>query len=205
MSAFIHGYLLSFGLILPLGPQNVFVFSQGATQPQLRRALPVVLTAALADTLLILSAVLGVSAVVLTLPWVKIVLGVIGVCFLLTIGWVTWRSEVHEEDATKLAHDWPARRQIIFALSVSLLNPHAILDTIGVIGTSSLAYAGGERIAFTAACILNSWAWFFMLAAAGKLIARTRIAPVRRWLNRVSAIIIWISAVYLVYNLARIA
>lgn len=204
-SAFLHGYLLSFGLILPLGPQNVFVFSQGATQPRLRRALPVVLTAALADTALILSAVLGVSAVVLTVPWVKIVLGVIGVCFLLFIGAVTWRSEVHEEDATRLAHQWPVRRQIIFALSVSLLNPHAILDTIGVIGTSSLAYPGAERIAFTAACILNSWAWFFMLAVAGKFIARTRVGPVRRWLNRVSAVIIWLSAVYLVYNLTRLA
>jgi len=125
------------------------------------------------------------------------------VCFLLFIGWVTWRSEVCENDATKLGHDWPVRRQIIFALSVSLLNPHAILDTIGVIGTSSLAYAGSERIAFTAACIFNSWLWFFMLAVAGKLIGT--IGPVRQWLNRVSAVIIWLSAVYLVYNLVRIA
>src|SRR5512136_3022536 len=154
LSAFLHGYLLSFGLILPLGPQNVFVFSQGATQPKLRRILPVVLTAALADTTLILVAVLGVSAVVLTVPWVKIVLGVIGVCFLLTIGWVTWRSPVHEDDATKLAHQWPVRRQIVFALSVSLLNPHAILDTVGVIGTSSIAYPDSAKAAFTLACIL---------------------------------------------------
>jgi L-lysine exporter family protein LysE/ArgO len=205
LSAFLHGYLLSFGLILPLGPQNVFVFSQGATQPKLRRALPVVLTAAIADTALILMAVLGVSAIVLTVPWVKIALGVIGVCFLVVIGWVTWRSEVHEEvreeDAARLAHQWPARRQILFALSVSLLNPHAILDTIGVIGTSSLAYAGGERIAFTAACIVNSWVWFFLLAVAGKLLGS--VGPVRHWLNRVSAVIIWLSAVYLVYNLTR--
>jgi L-lysine exporter family protein LysE/ArgO len=84
---------------------------------------------------------------------------------------------------------------------VSLLNPHAILDTIGVIGASSLAYAGGEQIAFTAACILNSWLWFVMLAVAGKWIGS--IGPVKRWLNRVSAVIIWISAVYLVYNLTR--
>ncbi len=165
-------------------------------------ALPVVLTASLADTLLILVAVLGVSAVVLTVPWVKIVLGVIGVCFLLTIGWVTWRSEVHEDDATKLAHDWPVRRQIVFALSVSLLNPHAILDTIGVIGASSLAYTGPERSAFTAACLLNSWVWFFLLAMAGKLMGS--IGGVRRWLNRVSALIIWISALYLVYNLMHV-
>ncbi len=53
--------------------------------------------------------------------------------------------------------------------------------------------------------ILNSWVWFFPLAVAGKLIARTRIGPVRHWLNRVSAVIIWLSAAYWVYNLARIA
>ncbi len=91
----------------------------------------------------------------------------------------------------------------LYALSVSLLNPHAILDTLGVIGTSSLAYTGHERIAFTAACILNSWVWFLMLALAGKWIGS--IGPVRQWLNRVSAVIIWISAVYLVYNLAHVA
>jgi len=89
LPAFLHGYLLSLGLILPLGPQNVFIFSQGATQPRLRRALPVVLTASLADTALILTAVLGVSVVVLTLSWVKVALVAIGVCFLAVIGWIT--------------------------------------------------------------------------------------------------------------------
>ncbi|GGA41924.1 hypothetical protein GCM10007416_13560 [Kroppenstedtia guangzhouensis] len=28
--AFMHGFLLAFGLILPLGVQNVFIFNQGA-------------------------------------------------------------------------------------------------------------------------------------------------------------------------------
>jgi L-lysine exporter family protein LysE/ArgO len=203
LSAFIHGYILSLGLILPLGPQNVFVFSQGATQSKLRRALPVVLTASLADTALILIAVLGVSVVVLTLAWVKIVLAVIGVGFLAIIGWLTWRAEVNEDDVNRLAQQWPLKRQIIFALSVSLLNPHAILDTIGVIGTSSLAYQDSIKAAFTAACIFNSWVWFFMLAIAGRVIGS--MGHVRRWLNRASAIIMWLSAVYLVYNLGHTA
>ncbi len=201
LSAFIHGYILSLGLILPLGPQNVFVFSQGATQPGLRRALPVVVTASIADTALILAAVLGVSVVVLTLAWVKIVLVVIGVGFLATIGWLTWRAEVGEDEVNQLAPQWPLKRQIIFALSVSLLNPHAILDTIGVIGTSSLAYQDSVKAAFTLACIFNSWVWFFMLAIGGRLIGS--MGHVRRWLNRASAIIMWLSAVYLVYNLGH--
>ena len=32
-----------------------------------------------------------------------------------------------------------------FQRSVSLLNPHAILDTIGVIGTNSIQYIGSEN------------------------------------------------------------
>lgn len=203
ISAFIHGYLLSLGLILPLGPQNVFVFSQGATQPRFRRALPVVLAAALSDTLLILLAVLGVSVVVLTLAWVKIVLVIVGVGFLGYIGWLTWHADIASNEPDKVMQQWPLRRQILFAVSVSLLNPHAILDTIGVIGTSSLSYIDETRFAFTAACVFNSWLWFFALAVAGKLIGST--GSVRRVLNRVSAVIMWISAFYLVYNLIKAA
>jgi L-lysine exporter family protein LysE/ArgO len=39
---------------------------------------------------------------------------------------------------------------------VSLLNPHAILDTIGVIGTSALAYDGRGRATFAVACLFVS-------------------------------------------------
>jgi L-lysine exporter family protein LysE/ArgO len=202
VSAFIHGYLLSFGLILPLGPQNVFVFSQGALQPQLRQALPVIIAAAICDTLLIAIAVLGVSTVVLTVPWIKVGLGVVGVAFLLYLGWLTWRSD-GRTTIDQAAHSWPRNRQIVFAISVSLLNPHAILDTIGVIGTSSLAYLDAERWAFTLACVLNSWLWFAGLAAVGR--AAGSLEVVRQWLNRASAVIMWLSAIYLVYNLARVA
>lgn len=201
ISAFIHGFVLALGLILPLGPQNVFVLSQGATQPRFRNALPVVLTAALCDTLLILLAILGVALIVLSVSWIKMVLVVLGVGFLAYMGWLTWRSTPAGDDPAMEAQRWPARRQIIFAASVSLLNPHAILDTIGVIGTSSLAYLSGDKVAFTLACIFNSWLWFFALAVVGRWVGS--IAGVRRVLNRVSAVIMWLSAVYLVYNLLR--
>lgn len=79
--AIIHGIVLAFGLILPLGAQNVFVFQQGALQPRLYRVLPVVITAALCDTLLITLAVIGVSVVVLTIPILQMGLFIIGFFF----------------------------------------------------------------------------------------------------------------------------
>ena len=200
LAAFLHGYLLSFGLILPLGPQNTFVFTQGATQPKLIRAIPVAVAASLADTFLILLAVFGVSVIVLTLPIIKTILTVVGIGFLLYIGWVTWKSEP-TNNGTHNEFD-SLKKRILFTLSVSLLNPHAILDTIGVIGTSAINYSDGDRFAFTLACILNSWLWFFGLTVMGRTLGvvdqKGRVLGI---LNKVSAVIIWASALYLVVGL----
>jgi len=197
--------VLAFGLILALGPQNVFVFSQGAIQPRLVRALPVVLSASLADTFLILLAVGGVSAAVLAVSWVETALVVSGVAFLLYIGWVTWSSELGIGEGTtespEGAKAWTPGRQVSFTLSVSLLNPHAILDTVGVIGTSSLAYTGAERAIFAAACVAVSWTFFFALALCGRYFGG--LGVVQRWINKASAVVIWAAAVYLAMRLLK--
>jgi L-lysine exporter family protein LysE/ArgO len=192
-AAFLHGFVLAFGLIIPLGPQNVFVFSQGATQPTFRRALPVVAAAAASDTLLILLAVLGVSAAVLAVPALKLVLVALGFTFLLYAGWIAWRTQ--PEGADDEHAGLSLRRRVLLALAFSLLNPHAILDTIGVIGTSSLAYAGGARSAYACACIGVSWVWFAGLALAGR--GLESVTHLRRVLGRVSAVAMWASAAYL--------
>ncbi len=200
--AIAHGFALALGLILPLGVQNVFVFNQGALQPTLWRALPVVITAALCDTTLILLAVLGVSLVVLTFAWLKMILFAIGVCFLAYMGFMTWRSRpaVDKEAAERFT----PKRQIMFAASVSLLNPHAILDTIGVIGTSSLQYTGTLKWAFSLSCILVSWLWFLALAIAGRTAGKLDTSGrLLRGLNIVSALIIWAIALYMAISLIR--
>jgi len=50
------------------------------------------------------------------------------------------------------------------ALGFSLLNPHARLDTVVLIGGASAGLGGGARLAFLAGTVLASWAWFFTLA-----------------------------------------
>jgi L-lysine exporter family protein LysE/ArgO len=200
LEAFIHGFILAFGLIIPLGVQNIFVFNQGATQRRLFLALPSVLTASLCDTLLITLAVLGVSIVVLQVAWLKTVIFVVGFFFLLYMGWMTWNTKSSTTgDEPK---QFSAKRQITFAVSVSLLNPHAIIDTIGVIGTNSLPYFGKEKLAYTLACILVSWCWFFGLAIAGHHLRRLDKNGV--WLtrlNKLSAVIIWAVAIYIAWQL----
>ncbi|MBI1729979.1 LysE family transporter [Candidatus Acetothermia bacterium] len=216
ITAAVHGFLLALGLILPLGAQNLFVLTQGAIQPKFVRVIPVIITASLCDTFLILIAVLGISAVVLTFSWVKLLLVGVGVLFLGYIGWMTWKSDTpapsvastdDQCDVQNVLNDtqsgltqnpWPITRLILFSMSVSLLNPHAILDTIGVIGTSSIQYQPSEKIGFVLACIFVSWLWFFILAIAGRWVGS--FPQIRRALNKVSALIMWGSAIYLIYT-----
>ncbi|WP_312506702.1 LysE/ArgO family amino acid transporter [Lysinibacillus sp.] len=195
MEAFLHGIILAFGLILPLGVQNVFVFSQGATQPNVFKALPASLTAAICDTMLILLAVFGLSLIVLQFEWLRITLMTVGIVFLLYMGYSIWRSN---PSSTTNNEALPVKKQIFFALSVSLLNPHAILDTIGVIGTSALKYSGTEQIIFTLACVLISWLWFFGLTLTGASFKKLdRSGKLMRLFNKCSAIFIWATACYL--------
>ncbi|MGH1019531.1 LysE/ArgO family amino acid transporter [Bacillus mycoides] len=199
MEAIVHGIILAFGLILPLGVQNVFVFSQGATQPKLIRALPAAVTAALCDTFLILLAVFGLSTIVLQFEWLRLGLMIAGILFLLYMGYVIWRSKPTTNETNKAL---PIRQQIIFALSVSLLNPHALLDTVGVIGTSALKYVGTEQVIFTIACITVSWIWFFGLTLAGTVMKKIDgTGGLMNIFNKCSALFIWGTAIYLFIGL----
>lgn len=199
----LHGFILALGLILPLGVQNVFVFNQGVVQPRFIRALPVIITASLCDTLLISLAVLGVSVIVLEYEWIKLTLFTLGICFLVYMGAATWRSKPSGQDPESDRLFSP-KKQIVFAISVSLLNPHAVLDTMGVIGTSSLQYEGADKVIFTVICIAVSWLWFLGLGIAGR--AAGRMDPSGRLLfalNRISAVIMWGTAAYLVFHLIQ--
>lgn len=198
VEAMLHGFILAFGLILPLGAQNVFIFNQGAVQPTLWRALPVVITAAICDAVLILLAVFGVSLVVLTVTWLRTVLYAVGICFLLYMGYLTWRSKPTVDSG--VAERFSPRRQVVFAASVSLFNPHAILDTIGVIGISSLSYTGGAKWGFAIACMLVSCIWFCSLCLAGRAIGRLdRSGRLLRRLNLASALVMWGVAAYMAW------
>ncbi|AIQ14877.1 LysE family L-lysine exporter [Paenibacillus durus] len=198
MEAVIHGMVLAVGLILPLGAQNIFVFNQGALQLRYKRALPAIITAALCDTLLIFAAVGGVSLAVLSLNWLTPFIYGAGVVFLAVMGWKILQGGRADERAVIL----PSKEQIAFALSVSLLNPHALMDTVGVIGTSSLQYGGTERWAFAAAAAGVSWLWFMVLAAAGSVLGKADPSGrLVRALNIASAMLLWAMAGYMARQL----
>lgn len=92
IQATIHGLLLALGLILPLGAQNIFIFNQGANHAKLKRVIPVIITAGLCDTILILLAVIGVSIILLTIPVLQLIIYIIGLIFLFYMTWTLWHA-----------------------------------------------------------------------------------------------------------------
>ncbi|WP_271399557.1 LysE/ArgO family amino acid transporter [Staphylococcus nepalensis] len=198
----IHGLILAFGLILPLGAQNVFVFNQGANHKRLIKAMPVIITARLCDTFLIVLAVLGVSVILLSLPVLQIIIYCIGFVFLIYMAWSLWKEQ---PQTLERYYSMTARKQIGFAISVSLLNPHAIMDTIGVIGTNAALYEGSDKVLFTVATVTISWIWFIFLAIAGKFVGHVdRTGKYIIVLNKISAIIIIIVACLILKQLLNI-
>ncbi|MER2034572.1 LysE/ArgO family amino acid transporter [Mammaliicoccus vitulinus] len=199
MAAFLHGFLLALGLILPLGAQNVFIFNQGANHKRISKTVPVIITAGLCDTLLIVLAILGVSLVLLSLPILQLIVYIIGFIFLIYMAISLWN-----EKPKNLEYQSPmsAKKQIGFAMSVSLLNPHAIMDTIGVIGTSASIYDGMDKWIFSISTIAVSWLWFILLAFLGKMIGS--VDKTGKWivyLNKLSSVIIVIVAIIILKNI----
>lgn len=201
MEAVLHGVILAIGLILPLGVQNVFLFTQGATQPRLRNALPATITAALCDTLLILLAIFGLSLIILQFEWLRIGIMTLGILFLIYMGYSIWQSTpATSAEGKALSY----KKQILFAMSVSLLNPHAILDILGVIGTSALNYRGLDLIVFTISCIAVSWIWFIGLTVSGAIMKQLDNQYILMSIfNKASALFIWGTAIYLLIGILK--
>ncbi|HGZ9645760.1 TPA: LysE/ArgO family amino acid transporter [Staphylococcus aureus] len=203
VTAIIHGFILAIGLILPLGAQNVFIFNQGANQPKYRYVLPAIITAGLSDSLLIIIiAVVGVSIIIMSLPVLQAIIYIVGLIFLMYMAWTIWHDKPSTDGETQIMSPM---KQVSFALSVSLLNPHAILDTIGVIGSSAALYSGSNKIAFTIACISVSWLWFFLLAILGKMVGSIdKTGKLLTIINKISSIIIIIVALMILQKLIQL-
>lgn len=200
MQSFFHGFILAWGLILPLGVQNLFVFNQGAAKKDLCYALPAAAAAAVCDTVMILFAVQGVSLLLFKISLLRHVLIGAGILLLLYMGLLTWRGG-EAKAAVREMQGLSIRQQVLFAISVSILNPHALLDTVAVIGTSAISYEGQEKVLFTGACIMVSWLWFLGLVLLGRILGRTAWFYERgQIINRISALFIWGSACYMAFT-----
>lgn len=194
------GVLLGLALIVPLGQQNVFVISQGVTVG-LPRALLAVTGAAGCDSILILLGAGGASALLDRVPGLRPALLAAGSLLLVYLGVRSLRTGVVVDRLSETV----IRPRQVFArtAAVSLLNPHAILDTVGVLGTAIAAQPAEARVFFGAGTVLASWVWFLFLVAAAALLRRALTPSRRVWFDRFSGVVLLGFAVFLGYELGR--
>ncbi len=188
---YLRGLGLSASLIVAIGAQNAFVLRQG-----LRRHY-VLLTAAvciLCDAVMFTIGAAGFGSLVASFPALTALAAWGGAIFLLAYGAAAFRAAYRgahlEVEAGAPALD---RRAIILAaLGVSVLNPHAWLDTVVLAGGIAGQYPWGERIFFLLGTISASFTWFLLLAyGAGLLVPLFRKPAAWRMLDAGIGLLMW--------------
>jgi L-lysine exporter family protein LysE/ArgO len=198
-AAYLAGLLLGLALITPIGAQNVFVVGQGLAVGWPKAAWAVV-AAGCCDTILIVCGAAGVSGLLNSFPGLRMSLLLGGALFLTHLGLRSWRTS--EGLAGFATGDVLSGRQVMLrTVSVSMLNPHAILDTVGVMGSTIAAQPEDHRLLFASGAISASWLWFLFLAV-GASNARRYMTPDRAlWCERVSGTVMLLFAALLLREL----
>jgi L-lysine exporter family protein LysE/ArgO len=193
-AAYLTGLALGLALIVPIGAQNVFVFGQGVALG-MPRALWAVAGAGACDTLLIVLGATGTSALLRSVPGLRPAMLIAGAVFLTWLGIRSLRAK--PGDLADEPGVWSRGRVLRRTAAVSLLNPHAVLDTVGVLGAAITAQAAGTRAVFAAGTVTASWLWFLLLAGAAHGMRRFLTEERRVWFDRASGVILLVFAAWL--------
>ncbi|CAM2743209.1 LysE/ArgO family amino acid transporter [Legionella worsleiensis] len=178
MSIYLNGLLLGLSLVMALGPQNVFLIKQGA-----RRNHAVLSTAVcfICDIILASASVAGLHQLLLVHPTIEIWLVWFGSTFLLYYALKAFRNAFARSDKETGQTIQPHNRMqiILFALGFSLLNPHAIIDTVVIIGSGSSQFPD-NKLAFLAGVLSSSFIWFSSLTLTTRFFANI-LTKTRVW------------------------
>ncbi len=160
---FLEGMLLQASLIFALGPQNLFVLESGLKR---HYHLTVSFVCFLCDLTLIMFGVGGAATFFNQYPQIKIFVGILGVGFLILYG----VGKLKHDDQQHLQFENNGKRScyraaIISSIIFSVVNPHAYLDGIVLIGGYSSKYPELYlRLALGLGAASFSLIWFLLLS-----------------------------------------
>jgi L-lysine exporter family protein LysE/ArgO len=198
-SPFLAGFALSLSLILAIGAQNAFVLRQGLRR---QHVLPVVLTCAISDAILITAGVTGFSWIAESAPWIQPLFRWGGAAFLIVYGALSFRNALRGGEVLEAAGngEWSLRATILTCLALTWLNPHVYLDTLVLIGSVSTEYPG-EHFAFGLGAVLASFVFFFTLGYGARLLAPVFAKPTAwRLLDVAVGTLMWVIAITLILD-----
>lgn len=197
---FLNGLLLGFSLIISLGPQNIFLIRQGALR---QHAALSAIVCMICDVILIIGSVLGLHEALERSPGLRYWLYWIGIIFLTVYGVRSLQSALCKKKEVIFKLDvQPANYKIILiALGFSLLNPHAIIDSLIIIGANSTQFAAHLKL-FNAGVLSASLIWFATITSIAYHFSSVLSKPIIwRQLELTSGILMLVIAGKLIINL----
>lgn len=191
------GFAVGFSLIMAIGAQNAFVLRQGLRGDYV---LPLVLTCAISDAVLIALGVAGFGVLINANPtlleWVRFG----GAAFLIVYGAMNFWSARTAGEA--LAEKGRTAGSLGAAVATCLLltwaNPHVYLDTVVLLGGISAQYA--PAWAFGLGAAIASFVFFFCLGFGARLL-RPVFTSARAWqvLDVLVGLTMWAIAAKLIW------
>lgn len=176
---FIHGLVLSLGLIIAIGAQNAFVLRQGLRREHVGT---IVLFCAMADGALIAAGVMGMAQALGDRPGLARALALAGAVFLAVYGAQALRRAGHPHRLRPAEGDAALGRgaAVAQAASFTLLNPHVYLDTVLLVGSIGAQQPGSMRGWFIAGASAASVLWFGLLGYGARWLTPWFARP-RAW------------------------
>lgn len=201
--AFFAGLILSLSLIMAIGPQNAHVMRMGLLRQHLWLTIAVCIVA---DIALIATGVAGLAQLGGLSDKLLGAMTGAGALVLLLYGGQAMRRFLQPPPppaaGASAAASLSRRQAVGLALALSVLNPHAWLDTAVVIGTASLAYAQPDNAVFGVGAAAGSLLWFSVLGLAMWGLGQRLNSP-RLWraLDALVALMMWGTALWLLAGL----
>jgi len=167
----LKGFSTGGSLIIAIGAQNAFVIKQGLRQQNL---LLTALLCSVLDSFLIVLGITGFGYFLSYYPFFIDLSKYLAVLFLIVYGILSFVS-AFKSKPTVTSLDENAlsskKKTIITLLALSLLNPHAYLDTVILLGSIASQHTAHEQLYFGIGAISASFAWFFAITYGARLLA----------------------------------
>ena len=171
----LEGFALSIGLILALGPHNVFVMRQGLMRSHV---FAVCLACSLFDAALITAGVLGVGSILAGIQEAEFTIAIGASMFLISYGLLRIKSAINPVGmSTEGEGESELAPTIAAAAAFTFLNPHVYVDTLLLIGGASSRYVGDERLAFGIGAATASFVFFFSLGYGARSLSEVLNKP----------------------------
>ena len=171
----LEGFALSIGLILALGPQNVFVMRQGLMRSHV---FAVCLACSVFDALLSTAGVLGVGSILAGIEGAEFMIAIGASIFLISYGLLRIKSAMSPVGmSTEGEGESDLAPTIAAAAAFTFLNPHVYVDTLLLIGGTSSRYLGDERVAFGIGAATASFVFFFSLGYGARSLSEVLNKP----------------------------